>query len=150
VAQILILQFIDDGIVQWWYSKGYVTYSRLCRPCPSGDRGTANNDAVGSDAAQSNQNDKDSYMTSRTSNSQPPGETTLTRSESAARGALEAVASRAFTDVEWERARIRVLEFVAILLEWDRQTDTSAPRADNVVMLPDPAQTRESRLDKAA
>jgi hypothetical protein len=58
--------------------------------------------------------------------------------------------SRAFTDVEWERARIRVLEFVAILLEWDRQTDTSAPRADNVVMLPDPAQTRESRLDKAA
>ena len=74
----------------------------------------------------------------------------LTRSESAARGALEAVASRAFTDIEWERARIRVLEFVAILLEWDRQTDTSAPRADNVVMLPDPARARESRLDKAA
>jgi hypothetical protein len=89
-------------------------------------------------------------MTSRRSNSQPPGEAKLVHSESAARGAVEAVASRAFTDLEWERARVRLLKLVAILLEWDRQTDTSAPRADNVVMLPDPAQTNESRLDKAA
>ena len=89
-------------------------------------------------------------MNSRTSNSQPPGETKLTHSESAARGALEAVASRAFTDLEWERARRRLLEFVAILREWDRQTDISAPRADNVVMIRDPAQTSESGLDKAA
>ena len=89
-------------------------------------------------------------MTSRMYNSQHPGETKLTDSESAARGALEAVASGALTALEWERARVRLLEFVAILLEWDRQTDTSAPRADNVVMLPDPARARESRLDKAA
>jgi hypothetical protein len=89
-------------------------------------------------------------MTSRTYNSRPPAEARLTDSENAARGALEAVASRAFTDLEWERARVRLLEFVAILLEWDRQTDTSAPRADNVVMIADLAQTRESGLDKAA
>ena len=88
-------------------------------------------------------------MTSRTYNSQPSGDTKPTHSKSAARGALEAVASRAFTDLEWERARVRLLEFVAILLEWDRQTDTSAPRVDNVV-LRDPVQTSEFRLDKAA
>ena len=89
-------------------------------------------------------------MTSRISNSRPPGETKLTNSENAARGALEAVASRAFTDLEWERARVGLLEFIAILLEWDRQTDTSAPRTDNVVMFRNPAQTTDSRLDKAA
>jgi hypothetical protein len=89
-------------------------------------------------------------MTSRTSNSQPHGERRLTHSENAARTALEAVASRAFTDLEWERWRVGLLEFIAILLEWDRQTDTSAPRTDNVVMLWDPAQTSDSRLDKAA
>ena len=89
-------------------------------------------------------------MTSRTYNLQPPGETKLTDSESAARAALEAAASRAFTDVEWERASARLLEFVVILLEWDRQTDTSGPRADNVVMLRDPVQTSEFRMDKAA
>ena len=91
-----------------------------------------------------------SYMTSPTSNSRPPAEIKLTHSESAARGALEAVAARALSDLEWERARVRLLEFIAILLEWDRQSDTSAPRADNVVMLRDPAQISESRLDKAA
>ena len=89
-------------------------------------------------------------MTSRTYNSRPPAEAKLTDSKNAARGALEAVASRAFTDLEWERARVRLLEFVAILLEWDRQTDTSAPRTDNVVMLRDPVQTSEFRLDEAA
>ena len=89
-------------------------------------------------------------MTSRTSHSQPHGETRLKHSENAARAALEAVASGAFTDLEWERWRVGLLEFIAILLEWDRQTDTSAPRAGNVVMLPDPARARESRLDKAA
>ena len=71
-------------------------------------------------------------------------------SESAARGALETVASRAFTDLEWERARVNLFEFVAILLEWDRQADTSATRAHNVVILRDPAQTSPFRLDKAA
>jgi hypothetical protein len=89
-------------------------------------------------------------MTSRTSHSQPHGETRLKHSENAARAALEAVASGAFTDLEWERWRVGLLEFIAILLEWDRQTDTSAPRTDNVVMLWEPAQTRDSRLDKAA
>ena len=89
-------------------------------------------------------------MPSRISNSRPPGEKKLTHSENAARGALEAVASRAFTDLEWERWRVGLLEFIAILLEWDRQTDTSAPRTDNVVMLWEPAQTSDCRLDKAA
>jgi hypothetical protein len=88
-------------------------------------------------------------MASRTFNAQPAGETKLTHLESAARGALEAVASRAFSDLEWERVRARVLEFVAILRGWDRQTKTSEPRADNVVMIKQPT-TSESGRDKAA
>jgi hypothetical protein len=91
-----------------------------------------------------------SNMTSRTSNSQPPDETRLTQSENAARAAFEAVASRALTDLEWARWRVGLSEFIAILLEWDRQTDTSAPRTDNVVMLWEPAQTSDCRLEKAA
>jgi hypothetical protein len=88
-------------------------------------------------------------MALRTFNTQPAGETKQTHSESAARGALEAVASRAFSDLEWERARAMLLEFVAILREWDLQTQTSAPRADNVVMIRHPA-ANESELDNAA
>jgi len=67
-----------------------------------------------------------------------------------ARGALEAVASRAFTDLEWDRLGGRMLEFCAILLEWDRKTGTSATRGDNVVTMPGSAQATEHELDRAA
>jgi hypothetical protein len=87
-------------------------------------------------------------MASRTFNA-PAGGTKLTHLESTARGALEGVASRPFSDLEWGRMRARLLEFVGILREWDRQTTMSAPRADNVVMIGHPA-TGESGLDRAA
>ena len=67
--------------------------------------------------------------------------------ESAARGVLEGVASRTFSDLEWEQVRARLLEFVGILREWDQ---TSAPRADSVVVMIRHPATRETGLDKAA
>jgi len=98
-------------------------------------------------------------MASRKFNAEPAGETKLTNLESAARGALEGVAPRAFSDLEWERVRAKLLEFVAILREWDRQIKASAPRADDVVMMRQSGRVRgggvrpttsESGLDEAA
>ena len=97
---------------------------------------------------QTDQGLLDFHMASRTFNA-PAGGTKLTQLESAARGALEGVASLAFSDLEWGRMRARLLEFVGILWEWDRLTKTSAPTADNVVMIRRPT-TSESGLDKAA
>ena len=89
-------------------------------------------------------------MNSVTSKLQTLGETKLTPSENAARRALEAGASRAFTDLGWERARQRLLEFVALLVEWNRQTDTAATRTEKVLMVRDPERTSDTGLDEAA
>jgi hypothetical protein len=53
-----------------------------------------------------------------------------TQHEEAARAALELRLGRALTESEWISARNRLLEFVRILREWDRQT--IAPQLANV------------------
>jgi hypothetical protein len=42
--------------------------------------------------------------------------------ENAGRATLEAVAGRALSDLEWERARARLLEFVLILRIWQKES----------------------------
>jgi len=108
------------------------------------------NDTPATNPGNPGSKDGDFHLASPTFNTQPAGETELTHLEMVARGALEAVACRAFTDLEWERARPRLLEFVTILREWADQTKTGASRADKVVMIREPAPTNESGLDKAA
>jgi len=44
-----------------------------------------------------------------------------TKKESAARAALAARAGRTLTDLEWDRARERLLEFVSILRAWHQE-----------------------------
>src|SRR5260370_42558858 len=48
------------------------------------------------------------------------------RLESAARASLALSAGRVFTDLEWARARVRLLEFAVILRAWDQKAATSA------------------------
>jgi hypothetical protein len=45
--------------------------------------------------------------------------------EDAARAALEECAGRPLNDLEWERARARLLDFVSILRAWQRKGTTS-------------------------
>jgi hypothetical protein len=46
--------------------------------------------------------------------------------EEAARAALEECAGRTLSDLEWERARARLLDFVSILHAWQRKGTTTA------------------------
>ena len=46
--------------------------------------------------------------------------------ERAARSALEARTGRTFSDLEWARARARMLDFVSILRAWHREGTTTA------------------------
>jgi hypothetical protein len=56
------------------------------------------------------------------------------RLESAARASC---ASHVFTDSEWARARVRLLEYAAILHAWDRKVTTGeSGRGDGDVILP--------------
>jgi hypothetical protein len=50
--------------------------------------------------------------------------------EHAARAALSSGLGRDLTDVEWRRARARVLEFVTILRAWDRKALTGEAEVD--------------------
>ena len=45
--------------------------------------------------------------------------------ESCARAALEAVAGQTLSDLEWERVRARLFEFVSILRAWHQEVTTS-------------------------
>ena len=54
-------------------------------------------------------------------------------SDAAARAALESVAARPLTDPEWERARTRLVEFVSILRQWNRQAEAKKSRSDKVI-----------------
>jgi len=45
--------------------------------------------------------------------------------ESAARTALEERAGRTLSDLEWDRARARLLEFAALLRAWHRKGTSS-------------------------
>lgn len=47
--------------------------------------------------------------------------------DSCGRAALEALASRTLSDLEWDRARARLLEFVSILRAWHQEITTSEP-----------------------
>jgi hypothetical protein len=53
-----------------------------------------------------------------------------TRLEHAARAALASCIGRDLTDVEWRRARGRVLEFVTILRAWDRKALSGEAEVD--------------------
>jgi hypothetical protein len=53
-----------------------------------------------------------------------------TRLEQAARTALSSGTGRDLTDVEWRRARARVLEFVTLLRAWDRKARTGEAEVD--------------------
>ena len=53
--------------------------------------------------------------------------------EAAARTAIELHAGRALTDAQWAAARARLLEFTAILRDWDRKTTPS--RRDKIEVL---------------
>ena len=55
--------------------------------------------------------------------------------ENGARAAVEASRARPLTEGEWERERARLLEFVTILRDWDRQRKISESRGDNVVTI---------------
>ena len=46
--------------------------------------------------------------------------------ESAARVALEACAGRTLSDLEWDRARSRLMDFVSTLRDWHRKNTTIA------------------------
>ena len=46
--------------------------------------------------------------------------------EAAARAAIEARVGRTFSDLEWARARARMLDFVSILRAWHREGTTTA------------------------
>jgi hypothetical protein len=70
--------------------------------------------------------------------------------ENAARAELQLRAGRAFGDEEWQRVRANLLEFVAILRDWDCQSKTKELRAGKVVRIEQPAPIRGSGLDKAA
>ena len=58
--------------------------------------------------------------------------------EDAARAAVELCAGRMFADAEWERARIRLLEFTNILRSWDNKTKKTQPKVGNVEVLCQP------------
>jgi hypothetical protein len=47
--------------------------------------------------------------------------------ESAVRVALEASAGRTLSDLEWDRARSRLMDFVSTLRDWHRKNTTIAP-----------------------
>lgn len=57
------------------------------------------------------------------------------RLERDARAAVDLRAGRALSDVEWVRARAKLLEFVTILRRWDRQAKTKKPGVDKVGMM---------------
>jgi hypothetical protein len=44
-------------------------------------------------------------------------------SDAAARASLENITARALTDADWERERARLVEFVTILRDWNREVD---------------------------
>ena len=48
-------------------------------------------------------------------------DTRLQPAEAAARAALDPVVCRSLADAEWARMRSKLLEFAAILRNWDRQ-----------------------------
>ena len=56
-------------------------------------------------------------------------------SESAARAALDSLCGRTGTNVEWGRSRARLLEFVGILREWDRQAKPASSVLGKVEVL---------------
>jgi hypothetical protein len=55
------------------------------------------------------------------------------RKDVAARAAIELVAGRSLTDMEWAAARDRLLEFMSILRGWDRKS--TARQLGNVEVL---------------
>ncbi len=67
----------------------------------------------------------DFYMSARPGNSENGlPEVSSTGLESAARLSIEMRAGRSLTDLEWARARARLLELVTILRAWEHQTKT--------------------------
>ena len=50
----------------------------------------------------------------------------VSKKESAARGALEASAGRPLSNLEWDQARSSLLDFVSILRAWHREGTTNA------------------------
>ncbi len=58
--------------------------------------------------------------------------------EAAARNTIELHAGRALTDVQWAAARARLLEFVSILRDCDRQTISSRRGNVEVLCQPEP------------
>ncbi len=57
------------------------------------------------------------------------------RLEDQARTALNMLAGRTLTDVEWTQGRARLLEFVKMLYAWDRQIAPSKSEIGNVVVI---------------
>jgi hypothetical protein len=55
--------------------------------------------------------------------------------ENSARTALDSCTGRTLTDVEWERARTKLLEFAAILCSWVPNTRNTRPGLGNVEAL---------------
>ncbi len=64
-----------------------------------------------------------------------PADRGPTRLEDGARASLNRCAGRVLTDAEWARARGRLLEFMNILRNWDRQGETKQSEAGNVVVI---------------
>jgi len=60
------------------------------------------------------------------SNPTPVAESS-SRGENAARASLPSRAGERLSDVDWKRARSRLLDVAAILREWDRQAQNAEP-----------------------
>jgi hypothetical protein len=54
--------------------------------------------------------------------------------EDAARDAVAQQAGKQFTDEEWQRARVRVVEFASIVRSWHRQDKVMQSEADRVAI----------------